>query len=219
MRNARFVKFLAVPALLCAMLLAGCSMTDYEIEKEGHTWRFVGLVDDSTALVSVALEQWGEEHDHHLMGWDDDFHWTKDVVLAVIIGVCSELDQGENVGVDTPAADDVAARRGQQQSAAAGAHGTCQQDGCADPAAHVRIEFGRFNIFCLDLPGVRVNFLKSDAKAFDEFPHCQNVADHRDIVQDDRFPRQRPAYRFEYAGGAIKFTDANGDYIIYGGKP
>jgi hypothetical protein len=203
MRNARFVKFLAVPALLCAMLLAGCSMTDYEIEKEGHTWRFVGLVDDSTALVSVALEQWGEEHDHHLMGWDDDFHWTKDASYYPVKMNSYWRGKGSSSVQDTlpqkAETDDYTIRYEKLDKY----FSTC--------GAILSDRKGN------DLDTLELERCSSDSARF--VGSYVRIDNGFYLVQDDRFPRQRPAYRFEYAGGAIKFTDANGDYIIYGGKP
>ena len=203
MRNARFVKFLAVPALLCAMLLAGCSMTDYEIEKEGHTWRFVGLVDDSTALVSVALEQWGEEHDHHLMGWDDDFHWTKDASYYPVR--MNSYWRGK--GSETP--PKTLSQKAETKSY------TIRYEKLYNysPTCGAILSDRKGN----DLDTLELERCSSDSARF--IGSYVRIDNGFYLVQDDRFPRQRPAYRFEYAGGAIKFTDANGDYIIYGGKP
>lgn len=203
MRNARFVKFLAVPVLLCAALLTGCSMTDYEIEKESHTWRFVGLVDDSTALVSVALEQWGEEHDHHLMGWDDDFHWTKDASYYPVRMNSYWCGKGGSSAQDTlpqkAETDDYTIRYEKIDKY----FSTC--------GAILSDRKGN------DLDTLELERCSSDSARF--VGSYVKIDNGFYLVQDDRFPRQRPAYRFEHTGGAIKFTDANGDYIIYGGKP
>ena len=107
------------------------------------------------------------------------------VILTVIIGVCSQFYKGENVCVDPAPSDHIAARRGQNETAAAGAHRTGQQDGGTDSPAHIRIKIGRLHIFRLDLPGVRVDFFEGYTETFDQFAHGDHVPDHWHIMQDD----------------------------------
>ena len=58
----------------------------------------------------------------------------------------AELLEGEEMGVEAPPADDVAAGRGQHHLAAAGEQRPRQQDRGADPRAENRIEIGGANV-------------------------------------------------------------------------
>lgn len=60
--------------------------------------------------------------------------------------------QGQEVGVQPPAADDIAARWGQDDLAGAGDHGTRQQDGCPDLAGQVHWNLGGLDVMGLDFP-------------------------------------------------------------------
>ena len=75
--------------------------------------------------------------------------------------------------IDSASADHVTARRRKDQTAAAGTHRPCQQDGSTDSAAHIRIQIGRFHVFCLDLPSMGIDFFEGDPEAFDQFAHCR----------------------------------------------
>lgn len=203
MRNMTFMMFLAAPAIMCATLLAGCSMMDYEIEKERHTWKFEGLVDDSTALVKVYLEQWGEEHDHHLMGYDDEFHWTKD-------------ERYYQVGMNSY-------WRGKEYNSA---QATLSQEAETKDYTIRYEDLDKYSWTCgailSDKKGNDLDTLELERCGSDSAKFVGNYVQIDNgfyLVKDGTFPKQKPAYRFEHADGTIKFTDVNGDYIIYGGKP
>lgn len=203
MKKGFIWKLSAATIILSAVFFSGCSMEDYEITEEGHVWKYQGLVNDSTALVMVTFEQWGEEHDHHLMGWDDDFHWIKET-LYYPVGINRYwLGQGRETAIATLSQVSETNDYGLRSERLDNYSSAC-------------------GIILLDKKGEELDTLEiekcqSDSAVF--IGNYVNVDNAFYLVQDGRFPKQKPAYKFEHAGRNIKFTDADGDYIIYGGKP
>lgn len=196
---------MAVVALSMA-LLGGCTLTEYEIEEEGHTWRLSGLANDSVAVVKVTFDQWGTEHDHHFMGYDDDFHWTKDTryyqVKMNSYGIAPWSDASGKTLSEKSRTDEYGLRFDRLDS--------------YSPAC---------GVILLDKKKRELDTLEIDNCSWDEGDSAKFVGNYVKmdrsfyLVKDGRFPSQKPAYRVDYVGRNIKFTDANGDYIIYGGKP
>ena len=101
--------------------------------------------------------------------------------------VRAERFEGEQMGVDAAAADDIAAGRGQFHLAQAAQHRPGQEDGGADIAA----QFGR------KLPGADVFSLQGDvaaavaqhahAQVLQQLEHRAHIADAGHIVQRHRF--------------------------------
>ena len=203
MKKVFTINLFAGLAALSLALLSGCTMYSHEIEDEAHTWRFVGLVDDSTALVSVSLEQWGETHDHHLMGYDDDFHWTKDAhYYPVKMNTYWQGKGREETPQTLPEkseTDDYGLR--------------------IEPLDDYSWACG---IILTDRKGKGLDTLerpKCDSDSAKFVGSYVRVGNGFYLVEDGKFPKQKAAYTFEHTGYNIKFTDMNGDYIIYGGKP
>ncbi|MBR4784328.1 MAG: hypothetical protein IK012_03635 [Fibrobacter sp.] len=206
MKGKLFMKMFAALACASVFFLGGCSMVDYEIEEEGHVWRFVGLVDDSTALVKVTLEQRGEEHDHHLFGWDDDFHKIKETKYYYVgmdayrIGLWRDSTSGtmpeeretDEYGLRLTHLDDYSHRCGLIL--------LDKKDNDLDTLE---------NIYCDGVDDESAKLVGSYVKVDSKFY----------LVEDGKFPRQKPTYRYEHSDWNIKFVDANGDFLMYGGKP
>lgn len=204
MKKGFIWKFFASLAILSAFLFVGCSLTEYEIEEEGHVWKFYGLIDDSTAIVKVTFEQWGTEEDHHLMGWDDDFHWTKETRFYPVRMNSYWLGHGHDSSM-------TALSENNQTN-----DYTLRSESLDDYS-------GSCGIILSDKKGNDLDTLEIDQRCNSDtakfIGNYARIDNSFYLIKDGKFPKQKPAYRFEHVGRNIKFIDANNNYIIYGGKP
>ncbi len=103
----------------------------------------------------------------------------------------AELLEGQEMGVEAPPADDVAARRRQRDLAAAGQKRTREQDRGADADAQLRIEIGGANGLGVDREPVAPAPLGRGADRADQFHQGLGVANARDVVERDRMLGQK----------------------------
>ncbi len=196
--------FLFIMAL-STLFWCGCSI-DYEIEKEAHVWNYYGLKNDSTAIVKVTFEQWGTAHDNHIMGYDDDFHKTTDLQYYAIkmnsyeISEChdgcpilSELDSTEQYRVLVEKIVEYSS--------------TC---------AIILQDSKKKNLDTLEIDNCPKENSEKSPKFVGNYVKIDNCFYK---IEKGKFLRQKPTYKFKHENYNIKFVKANGDYIIYGGKP
>ena len=62
-------------ATLCTILV-GCATDTYEITDKGFTWRYKGLIDDTTMVVEVEHWEQGTIHCNHFMSYEDGESFT-----------------------------------------------------------------------------------------------------------------------------------------------
>jgi len=91
------------------------------------------------------------------------------------------------MGVQPPPPDDITARRGQAQVAAAGGHWTGQQNGGADLQTKLQIQVGGSDVARLDTPGAATLVGHTHAQALHQRAHGAHIADVGDVVERDRF--------------------------------
>lgn len=206
MKGKMLIKFFGAFACVSVFFLGGCSLVDYEVEKEGHVWRFAGLVDDSTALVKVTLEQWGEEHDHHLMGWDDDFHRVTETRYYPVGLGSYRLGKGRDSALDVlpeETSTDKYSLRSVKLDDYYAACGVILLDKNENELD--TLEIANSNWYGCDSAKLVGSYVMIGASFY--------------LVKDGKFPRQKPAYRYDYLDMNIKFVDINDDFVMYGGKP
>lgn len=214
---------LKILILFAVLAVAGCSLEEHEVQRAGHSWSFMGVLDDSTAAVKVTYWESGEIHDHHIMGYDDDFH--RDVSLkyyAVRMNsywISSDDSRLEDFSRD----DDTGIIPKWCDS--------CYVVGKIDGKTY-GVKSSPLDIYS-DACAV---ILVDEKKTLDslELESCSKIKMHIAIsfeahylkvennlyeIRDGKFPSQRPAYKVQQEGCNIKFTDSDGDYIVYGGAP
>ena len=98
----------------------------------------------------------------------------------------AELLEREEVRVDAASADDVAARRGQLDLAAAREQRAREQDRGADLPAERRVELGRPQLLRVDRERVAGRPLGAGADGLDELDERLDVADARDVLEVHR---------------------------------
>ena len=72
----RFWRFIFVA--VCAILI-GCGVDTYEVTDKGYTWRFKGLIDDTTMVVEVSHWESGTIHCNHFMGYEDGDYFSNTI--------------------------------------------------------------------------------------------------------------------------------------------
>ena len=97
----------------------------------------------------------------------------------------AELLEGEEMGVEPAAADDVAPGRRQRHFAAAGEQGAGQQDRGADANAEIRIEIGGADLLGVDREPVAAAPFGGGADRADQFDQGLGVTDARHVVERD----------------------------------
>lgn len=210
-------------ALLAGLFLAGCSMYEHEIEQAGHNWSFLGVLDDSTAAVKVSYWESGEVHDHHLMGYDDDFSRTVAVEHFAV-----------RMNSYWISSDDSRLNKISNSDGTGDIPKWC--DGCYVVGEIDGKMYGAKSAFLDSYSNACAIILVDEKKVRDslEFESCTEsrlysalslVAHYLKVdtdlyeIRDGMFPTQRPAYRIRSEGGNLKFIDSKGDFIVYGGAP
>lgn len=192
--------------VLSVLFWCGCA-NDYEIEKEAHVWSFLGLENDTTAIVKVTLEQWGTEHDHHIMGWDDDFHKTTDLKYYTTSmnsykisehknsgkGALEELDSTDKYCLHIEKVDDYSA--------------VC---------AVILQDNKKKNLDTLEIDHCPKENSAESPKFVGSYVKIDNSFYK---IEKNKFLSQKPTYKFQHVNYSIKFIRADGNYIIYGGEP
>lgn len=204
------------------LVLFGCALEEHEVETGGHSWYFVGIKDDSTAVVRVEYWESGKIHDHHLMGWDDDFN---DLVSTeyCTVRMNSYWRGARKSSIKSLLPDSVAVPEWCDSCITAG-----RIDGEVYGVKKISLnEYDNWEIALvlvnekgnqdsLELEWMPYSFDPKNVALQDPY---LRIAGELYVVKDGKFPTQRPAYRIDHIDGAIKFTDSEGNYIIYGGEP
>ena len=208
--------FLMLPILA----LFGCYLEEHEIEKGGHSWRLEGIKDDSTAVVKVVYWESGTIHDHHFMGWDDDFY--NEISSEYIAVRMTSFWRGQSYSMRNALlpADTMPIPKWCD---------SCIVVGIIDEKTYgvERVPLDSFSTDCALV-------LMSEKKVLDslELENCDGNTT-RSIaleahylrlngllyeIRDGKFPRQTPIIEIQQSDGGLKFT-SNGEYVIYGGEP
>jgi len=214
---AQLKKWIFLPVLF----LAACAMYEHEIEQGGHRWFFEGIKDDSTAVVRVEYWESGTIHDHSIMGLDDDFS-NQELTEYFAVGMKGYRRSGSYSSKNALLGDSVTRPEWCDSCLVVGKLG--------DKVYGIRsASLDSYSYSCALILLDEKSYLDSL-----EFETCSGVDDSRKLalqgnylkvddklyrVEEGKFPTQRPAYKVEHKDGAIKFTDSNGNYIIYGGNP
>jgi hypothetical protein len=203
----KFLKsLLLVWALLPALFWSGCYMYEYEIEKEAHNWQFVGLVNDSIAIVKVTLEQWGTEHDNHLMGYDDDFHKTVESHYYWVQMNSYDISKHDGSIQKLPELDSTDQYSRQIEKIVE----------YSTACAIILQDNKKKNLDTLEIDNCPKENSEKSPKFVGNYVKIDNCFYK---IEKGKFLSQKPTYKFKHENYNIKFVKANGDYIIYGGKP
>ena len=77
----RFI-FTMICAIPCVVLV-GCGIDTYEVTDKGYTWRYKGLIDDTTMVVEVRHWESGVIHCSHFMNYDDGETFSN--IISIIL--------------------------------------------------------------------------------------------------------------------------------------
>lgn len=181
-------------------------MYEYEIEKEAHNWQFVGLVNDSIAIVKVTLEQWGTEHDNHLMGYDDDFHKTVESHYYWVQMNSYDISKHDGSIQKLPELDSTDQYSRQIEKIVE----------YSTACAIILQDNKKKNLDTLEIDHCPKENSAESPKFVGNYVKIDNCFYK---IEKGKFLSQKPTYKFKHENYNIKFVKANGDYIIYGGEP
>ena len=207
--------------MLAVLALFGCYLEEHEVERGGHSWSLEGVKDDSTAVVKVVYWVSGTIHDHHLMGWDDDFyHEISKEYFAVRMTSYWRGRSHSSVGALLPA-DSVPVPEWCD---------SCGIAGMIDDKVYgvEKVPLDSFSAACALV-------LVSESKILDslELENCDKVDLSKSValeahylrvngllyeVREGKFPRQTPVIVIQENNGSVRFS-SHGEYVIYGGEP
>lgn len=214
------VKFL----WLVSLLICGCSLYEYEVDKGWHTWEYVSLQNDSIAVVKVTYHEYGHIHDHHLISWEDGESFEK--TISEYYYPVNRLSYW--IGKRASSAEDLLKSDGPESIPK-------WADSC--------LAVGTLNkkTYCVDLvklddSGACALTIRTEKSMKDslEFIGCRDLNDKGKVqfasnylkvgssfygVVDGKFPSQSPAFWVVHEDKNVKFENRNGDYLIYGGMP
>ena len=212
-------------ATLCTILV-GCGTDTYEVTDKGFTWRYKGLIDDTTMVVEVEHWEQGTIHCNHFMSYDDGESFTN--TLSTYYYPADLRSQKVGKKKSTPEA--------------------------LLPEAPYFEELPRWTESCLAMDSIDGNFYCVNALRLDEYSYACALAImnsekqdldtlefencgfdlHKDIsfaahylkvsdsfyaIQDGMLKSQSPTYRIKNAGDAVIVVNQRGDSLFYEGEP
>ena len=206
--------------MLLVLALAGCYLEEHEVERGGHSWSLAGIMDDSTAVVKVVFWESGTIHDHHFMGWDDDFY--NEISKEYIPVKMTSYWRGRSYSSPNSLLADSVPVPDWCDS--------CGVAGIIDGKTY-GVELTPLDSFSSACALVLV----SEKKILDslELENCDKIDVHKSValeahylrvngllyeIRDGKFPRQTPVIVIQENNGMIKFS-SNREYVIYGGEP
>lgn len=217
---------------LCLLLLMvfsffGCTKDKYHIEDEHYGWHYEGLVDDTTAVVSIEHSEGGHIECHHLMGLDDGERFTRFISKKYYkVGMNSLW-----IGTATDSLTDLLPEERQMND-----HYPRWSDGCLDmdsldgnfycveadlldnysnSCGFILIDDANRDLDTLERASCTGNIVESVSFA----AHYLKVDGNFFEIRNGKFISQEPIYRMIEEHGDLKFFDKNGDFVMYSGKP
>ena len=206
--------------------LVGCGIDTYEVTDKGYTWRYVGLIDDSTMVVEVKHWEYGTIHCNHFMGYDDGESFSNTISTNYY---SASLRSGK-VGKKKSMPEDLL------------------------PEEISFNKLPRWTESCLAMDSIDGDFYCVNALRLDEFSYaCAfaivnekkqdldtlelelcNVDLHKDIsfaahylkisenfyeISDGMLKSQLPTYRIKDEGNSVIVINQRGDSLFYEGEP
>lgn len=194
--------FLVSLALLLSAVFCGCSMDTHVVTEEYYDWSFVGIRDDSTAVVMASLNERGYIDCHHLISWEDGEDFNREVSSAYYAVRMDKLQ----VGRKNSSSEMMLAEKSKYQS----------EFIWLDESNHdcgFLISKDKNVLDTLELDGcvkemsgeILGNYLKVDGNLY--------------AISGGKFLSQSPTYRIVDKGRNIIFENSVGDQVVYSGAP
>ena len=205
-----------------SLLVLGCTV-QYEAEEGYHSWSFVGMQNDSVAVVKVSYIECGHIHDNHFMSMQDGDRFEETISEYYYpVKVSSYW-----VGAKNSSAEDLLS---DTLSGAPAWTLECLARGAVDEKTYCidKVDLDDFGACALAI--------RDEKSTLDslEFFRCDGFEDKNKVkfesnylnvdksfyrIDGGKFPSQSPVLRVVEENRSVKFIDKDGDYIIYGGMP
>lgn len=184
--------------MLASVFVSGCHMDTHVVTDEYYRWTFIGVKDDSTAVVEATLVESGHIDCHHLISWEDGDPFSRDVSTSIyevrmdilkIKKYGGAFAQNEACSVDFIWLDEN--------------DGDCGFALMKNGIVRDTLEIGR--CFSSASATVMGNYLNYDGKLY--------------AIEECEILSHKPAYTVTHKDGKVIFEDVNGNQVIYGGEP
>ena len=205
-----------------SLLVLGCTV-QYEAEEGYHNWSFVGMQNDSVAVVKVTYNERGHIHDNHIMSMEDGESFNKTISEYYYpVKVSSYWIGRKTLSAEKLLSDTLSVTPAWTLE--------CLACGAVDDKTYCvdKVELDDFGACALAI--------RDEKSTLDslEFFRCDGFEDKNKVkfesnylkvdksfyrIADGRFPSQSPVLRVVEENRSVKFIDKDGDYIIYGGTP
>mgnify|MGYP003291754418 CR=1 FL=1 len=186
--------------MLASVFVSGCYMDTHVVTNEYYRWTFIGVKDDSTAVVEVTLVESGYIDCHHFMGYHDD-NFSRDVSTRFYEVRMDSLKRGSA----RSSSDELA------KNAVSSVDFIWLDENDHDcgfilmKGGTVRdtLEIGNCNTE--STATIMGNYLNYNGNLYN--------------IVDGKIQSHRPKYKVSNKDGNIIFEDAKGNQVIYGGEP
>lgn len=209
--------------MLMVLSFMGCAMDEYHIESESYGWRYEGLADDTTAVVSVEHREGGHIECHHIPNLDDGESFSRVVSKKYYkVGMKSlwvkdwtgSLPKEREMNDDYPRWSDgclaMDTLDGKFYCVEA-----ARLDGYSYSCGFILIDGSNRDLDTLERPSCTGNVSESVSFA----GHYLKINGDFFEIRKGKFVSQDPAYRMTEEHGNLKFLDKDDNFVMYSGKP
>lgn len=222
------MKYLKKDVWLCFLLLMvlsfwGCALDEYHIEHESYGWHYVGLADDTTAVVAVEHREGGYIECHHIASLDDGESFSnlvskkyykvgmRSMWIENWVGTIPKKRQMNN---DYPrwtdGCLDMDSLDGKFYCVEA-----ARLDSYSNSCGFILIDGANMDLDTLERPSCTGNV--SELVFF--VGHYLKVNGDFFEIREGKFVSQDPVYQMTEENGNLKFLDKEDNFIMYSGKP
>ena len=214
-----------IGAIFCVVLV-GCGIDTYEVTDKGYTWRYRGLIDDTTMVVEVQHWEQGTIHCNHFMAYEDGESFSNTLSTYYY---SADL-RSQKVGDESSAPEDLLPEELSFKGLPRWTESCLAMDSI--DGKFYCVNALRLDQFSNDCALAIVNGEKRDLDTL-ELENCTFDL-HRDIffvahylkiaenfyaIRGGMLKSQLPAYRIKDVGSAVIVVNQRGDSLYYEGEP
>lgn len=213
--------------VLMVLSFWGCAMDEYHIEYESYGWRYEGLADDTTAVVSVEHREGGHIECNHFMSYDDGESFSNVVSKKYYKVGMKSLWIGKGKGRLT---DLLPAKREMNDIYPRWSDGCLAMDTLDGKFYCIEADrLDNYSYSCgfvlIDDSNADLDTLERSSCPWDVAASVSFVAHYLKVdgdffeIREGKYVSQEPAYRMIEENGNLRFLDKNDNFVMYSGKP
>ena len=220
----RFI-FTMICTIPCVVLV-GCGIDTYEVTDKGYTWRYKGLIDDTTMVVEVRHWESGVIHCSHFMNYDDGETFSNTISTYYYSASLRSQKVGKKNSIPEDLLPEELSFKGLPRWTE-----SCLAMDSIDGNFYC-VNALRLDEYSYACALAIVNGEKQDLDTL-EFENC-NFDLHKDIsfaahylkisedfyaIHDGMLKSQLPTYRIKDVGNSVIVVNQRGDSLFFEGEP